>query len=180
VFQSQGQSISIDEGQRLLQGAQTQLTQAQTAAAAATQKERSYASAHSQVTTGNDPQYAQLDQERLQADTTVQSIQSTISTLNQEIADEGTGGNTFAKVLDAPEQLAPRVSRSKDILTGGGIGVAVGLLVCIIYLLIIVRRDRALYSVADVQRAVSFPILMQVPQLHKGSKELVMSGIGKS
>jgi hypothetical protein len=99
--------------------------------------------------------------------------------LNQQLADEGTGDHTFFQVLDAPV-LPAASARSKVLFTTGGAGVAIGLLVCIVYVLIIVRRDRAFYSPLDVQTATSYPILMQVPQIANASKVLVISGVPKS
>ena len=153
-FQSQGQAISIVEGQHLLQADHDQLKQAEIAAKAAAQKQSAYLDSHPDATTINDPQYALLDAQRLQALATLQNLQSTVATLNQEIADQSTGGNSLFKTLDSPVIPDPS-SRSKVVSTTGGIGAAVGLVACVLYLLIIVRRDRALYSALDVQKATS-------------------------
>ena len=177
-FHLQGQGFSIVEGQRLLQGYQGQLTQAQTDANNAAKDETSYLAAHPDIMKNgtsplNDPQYALLDSKRVQAQSTLESIQSTIATLNQEIATQSTGGDTFFKILDPAVQPDVATSRSKILLTAAGAGAAIGLLVCILYTLILVRRDRSLYTALDVQKMTSFPVLMQVPQLPQTSVALV-------
>jgi uncharacterized protein involved in exopolysaccharide biosynthesis len=169
----QGQTYSILEAQHLLQADQSQLTKAQTDADAAARSESTYLATHPTATLG-DPQYAQLDAQRQQAQTTVTNLQSAIAALNQQIAAAQSTG--LFKTLDAPKVPATATSRSTLLLTTGGAGAAIGLVVCIVYILILVRRDRAFYSILDVQKATSYPILMQVPELPKASKELIISG----
>jgi hypothetical protein len=122
------------------------------------------------VTINTDPQYALLDAQRLQAQSSLQTIQTTIATLNQEITVESAGSNTLFRTLDAPLTADRAASRTKLFLTDGGIGLAVGLVACIIYVLIVVRRDNSLYTVLDVEKAAPYPILMQVPQLSQATK----------
>jgi uncharacterized protein involved in exopolysaccharide biosynthesis len=168
----QGQTYSILEAQHLLQANQSQLTKAQSDADTATKEEAAYLAAHPTATL-NDPQYAVLDAQRQQAQTTVTNLKVTIASLNQQIAAAQSTG--LFKTLDPPS-VPPAVSRLTNLLTGGGIGVAVGLVSCIVYILILVRRDRAFYTVLDVQKVTSYPILMQVPQLSRETKEFVISG----
>jgi uncharacterized protein involved in exopolysaccharide biosynthesis len=167
-----GQTYSVVDAQRLLQADQSQLTKAQSDADTAARNENAYLASHSTATLV-DPQYAALDAQRVQAQSTVTNLQSTIATLNQQIA-AGQSTSLF-KTLDPP--VPPRKgSRSKILPVTIGIGAGVGLVVCILYILIIVRRDRAFYSVLDVQKATSYPILMQVPQLPNAAKELAVFG----
>ncbi len=172
----QGQTYSILEAQHLLQADQSQLTKAQADADTAARNESTYLAAHPTATLA-DPQYAQLDAQRQQAQTTVTNLQTTIATLNQQIAAAQSTG--LFKTLDAPAVPATAGSRLLILLTAGGVGAAIGLVVCIVYILILVRRDRAFYSILDVQKATSYPILMQVPELPKASKGLVASGPAK-
>lgn len=165
-----GQTYSVVEAQHLLQTDQSQLTKAQSDAANAARDETAYLAAHPGATLV-DPQYAALDAQRVQAQTTVTNLQTSISTLNQQIA--AAQSTSLFKTLDPP--LPPTTgSRSKTLPITGGIGAGVGLLVCILYILILVRRDRAFYSVLDVQKATAYPILMQVPQLPGAAKEIIM------
>jgi uncharacterized protein involved in exopolysaccharide biosynthesis len=183
-FQVQGPSFSVYAGKQLLQVDQAQLAQAQLDARTALQNESAYRDSHPGATVANDPEYAQLDQVRLQAESTRQNLQASITTLTQAIdadqkgVDQSKGSNAFFRVVDPP--VTPDASsRSKTLSTTGGIGAAVGLVACILYILIIVRRDRAMYSPLDVQKVTSYPILMQVPQLRKGKKEPVPTAASK-
>jgi hypothetical protein len=167
-----GQTYSIADAQRLLQADQSQLTKAQSDADTAARNENAYLASHPGATLV-DPQYAALDALRVQAQSTVTTLQTTIATLNQQVA--AAQSTSLFKTLDPP--VAPTSgSRSKTLGTTVGIGAGVGLVVCILYILIIVRRDRAFYSVVDVQKTTSYPILMQVPQLPKAAREVIVSG----
>jgi LPS O-antigen subunit length determinant protein (WzzB/FepE family) len=176
-----GQTYTIIEAQRLLQADQAQLIKAQSDAAAALKDETAYLAAHFGATL-LDPQYATLDAQRIQTQTTVTNLQATIATLNQQIA--ASQGASLFKILDPPGVPAAG-SRSKNLLTTGSIGAGVGFVVCILYILILVRRDRAFYTALDVQKASSYPVLMQVPDLMQlpnlpnAAKELVLSGTMK-
>lgn len=181
-FHLQGLGFSIVEGQRLLQGYQGQLTQAENDANNAAKNESAYLAAHPDIVKSNssplnDPQYALLDAKRVQAETTLQSIQSTIATLNQEIATQSTGSDTFFKVLDPPIMPDVATSRTKLFLTAGGIGAAVGLLFCVLYILFLVRRDRSLYSVHDVRKATAYPVLIQIQQFSVETKALLIPAV---
>ena len=175
-FNVQSREFSVAEGQQLLQGYQTQLTQAKHDADAAAATEAQYLAAHPSLKSSTtvalaDPQYALLDAKRLQAQTTLQNLQSTIATLNQQIALEGTGNDALFQVVDAPIVPDVSMSRMKTFLTIGGLGAGVGLAACALYLLVLVRRDFTLYTMNDVQEVTSFPVLLQVPQLPDAVKK---------
>lgn len=178
-FQSQGEQFSVIQGQYLLAQDQAQLTKIQADANNAVSNESTYLANHPGSTPTNDPQLALLDGERQQAQAVLQNMQTTIASLQQDIATQNAGGGAFFKTLDPPVQPDTAVSRSKTLLTTGGIGAAIALVVCILYILIVVRRDRGLYTALDVKRATSYPILMQTPHLTPKAKELVISGVGK-
>ena len=174
-FNMQSSEFSVAEGQQLLQGYQTQLAQAKHDADAAAAAEAQYLAAHPSLKSSTtvalaDPQYALLDAKRLQAQATLQNLQSTIATLNQQITLEGTGTNSLFQVVDAPIVPDVSVSRTKTFLTIGGVGAGVGLAACVLYLLMLVRRDSALYTLSDVQEVTTYPVLMQVPQLSNAAK----------
>jgi hypothetical protein len=173
-FQLQGQQFSITDGERLLQGDEAQLPKLQNDANAAAAAESAYLAAHPSSTLTNDPQYALLDSQRIQAQTVLQGMQTTIANLKQDIAMQSAGGGAFFKTLDPPVEPDVALSRSKALTTAGGIGAAIGLVACFLYVLIIMRRDRALYTVLDVTKVTSYPILMQLPKLPSKAKELVL------
>ena len=106
----------------------------------------------------------------MQAQATLQNIQSTIASISQQIALQGNGGDTFFRVLDAPVAPDVAVSRTKNFLTFGGAGAAVGLAACVLYILLLVRRDHALYTIRDLQKLSMYPVIMQVHQLSRALK----------
>ena len=178
-FQLQGQSFSIAEGQQLLQGYQAQLVQAKKVADADAKAESQYLSSHPDLTKPganplSDPQYALLDARRQQSQSAVQNLQTTIATINGQIATQSTGSDAFFKTIDAPLQPDAAVSRSKTILEATGAGAGIALLICIIYIAILVRRDRALYTARDLQRVTGYTVLMQIPQLSLATMQAVI------
>jgi hypothetical protein len=178
-FQLQGQGFSVVEGENLLQGYQTQLTQAKNAADSDAQTESQYLTSHPDLTKSganplNDPEYALLDAKRLQSQSTLQNLETTIATISQEIATQNTGTDSFFQTLDQPLQPDIAVSRSKNLLVAGGVGAAIGLFACVLYILMLVRRDRALYTALDLQRVTGHPVLMQLPQLSRVTIQVVI------
>ena len=121
----------------------------------------------------NDPQYSLLDTQRLQAQSTVQNLHNTINTIQQAINTQGTQSGTLFQVVDAPQVPYQPVSRTKNYLIGGGAGLVVALLACVIYLVIVVRRDQGVYSAEDLQDLVAYPIIMQVPNLTSNAVSLL-------
>lgn len=161
-FQIKG--FSTFTGQRLLETYQTQLEKAKSDASKAAQAEAAYITAHPNLKPADlasDPQYTLLNNETQQAQATVQSIQTRIDTVNQELNDQGGGADSLFKVVDSPTGAKP-TSRTRTYLTAGGIGAGVALLAIVLLLIIMVRRDRSLYTPQDVQKVSPYPVLMQV------------------
>ena len=174
-FKVQGSQLSITEGQRLLQAYQTQLKQAKQDADAAASAEAAYLAAHpllkaNGTTSLNDPKYALLDSKRLQGQAQLENIQAAIATISQEITLQGQGGDAFFNVIDAPIVPDVSASRTKTFLTAGGIGAGIGLVACVLYILVLVRRDHAMYTVRDLQKVLTYPVLMQLPRLPPAMK----------
>jgi hypothetical protein len=178
-FQLEGQQFSITDGERLLQGDEAQLPKLQKDANEAAAAESSYLENHPGSTLTSDPQYALLDGQRIQAQSILENMQTTIANLKQSIAMQSAGGGAFFKTLDPPLEPDVPLSRSKSLTSGAGIGAAIGLVACFVYILVIIRRDRALYTIADVKKVTSYPVLMQLPQLPDKAKQLVISGSTK-
>jgi uncharacterized protein involved in exopolysaccharide biosynthesis len=177
-YGTEGLGLSIAEGRNLLGSYQTQLADAQKNLNGAVTAETTYARAHpdfTQAQLANDPQYALLDSQRQQALTIVQNLNGTINTIQQAINTQGTQSGTLFQVIDAPQVPYQPVSRTKYYLIGGAAGLVVALLACVIYLVILVRRDHGVYSADDVHDLVSFPIIMQVPNLTPGAVSLLNS-----
>jgi len=175
-YGTQGLGLSIAEGRNLLGSYQTQLADAQKSLNDAVTAETAYARAHpnlSQAQLANDPQYTLLDSQRQQAQSTVQNLHNTINTIQQAINTQGTQSGTLFQVVDAPQLPYQPVSRTKNYLIGGGTGLVVALLACVIYLVIVVRRDRGVYWAEDLQELVAYPIIMQVPNLTSNAISLL-------
>ena len=176
-FQLQGQQFSVIQGQRLLAEDEAQLTQVEQDANTAAANESAYLTGHPGATVTNDPQYALLDGQRQQAQSTLQNLEATIASLKQSIAGQSAGGGAFFKTLDPAVEPTVPLSRSKGLTTTISAGAAVGFFACILYLIIVTRRDRALYTALDVEKATSYPILMQLPQLPEKASSLLTSSV---
>lgn len=171
-----GLGLSIAEGRNLLGSYQTQLSDAQKSLNDAVTAETAYGRAHpnlSQAQLANDPHYALLDTQRQQAQLTVQNLHNTINTIQQAITTQGTQSSTLFQVVDTPQVPYQPVSRTKNYLIGGGAGLVVALLACVIYLVIVVRRDQGVYWAEDLQEVVAYPIIMQVPNLTSNAISLL-------
>jgi len=173
TFANQTQSFTTEEAQQLLGTYQTQLAQAQQTADGLTQQETRYIAAHPQLSQADlaaDPQYAQLQVQTQQAQAAVTQIQNTIAAIDDEIAAQGSNSNGLLQVVDQPSAGVAQ-SRTKSYLVGGIVGLVLGLLASAVYLIIVVRRDTAIYSDTDLAD-VAPPILLQLPGLRVSPKHL--------
>jgi uncharacterized protein involved in exopolysaccharide biosynthesis len=157
--------FATGESQQLLLIYQQQLQQAQAASSQATSAAATYLRSHPDATIQNDPHYNVLQNNATNALSSVNSVQDIISQINTEMATIGSGSNTLFSVVDKPSAGSRPVSRTKVLLTGGAIGLTVGLLACIVFIVIMMRRDRSIYSVSDLQRVTGAQVLMQIPQM---------------
>jgi hypothetical protein len=164
-YGSQSLGLSVAEGRNLLANYQTQLASAQKDANDSATTESLYIAAHPNVKLATDPDYALLESKRLQAQLNVQNIQTVINELQQSVSVQGSDVNTLYQIIDAPRLPDQPVSRKKDYLVGGGIGLVVAILACTVYLVILVRRDRGIYSVYDLQNLFQYPVVLQLPKL---------------
>ncbi len=162
------QYISAVGSQTLLSGYQTQLAKAEKDVQTAVAAQSQYIQAHPNLT-GNDlitdPRYTLLQAQTQQAQLTVQNIQNQIATIGQEISAQGTSPASLFKVLDAPAVASLPESRSRDYFIAGGIGLCSAIIACALYIVILVRRDHAIYAAPDLQRVMAYPVIMQVPRL---------------
>jgi uncharacterized protein involved in exopolysaccharide biosynthesis len=180
TFGSQSLILSKIEGQNLIASYQAQLPSAQKDLNDAVAAETQYIQTHSSLNLAqlaNDPEYSLLDSKRLQAQSNVQNIESTINSIKQSINTQGTGANALFQVIDAPQVPVRPVSRTKDYLVAGGAGLAIALLGWAVYLIIAVRRDRGVYTAQDLEHLVAFPVVMQLPTLTKSTLSLATKGV---
>jgi uncharacterized protein involved in exopolysaccharide biosynthesis len=167
-YGSQSTAFAVSEAHQLLAGFQTGLASAQAVAQASAQAEAQYIAAHPNLTPQQlaaDPQYGLLHAKALQDQTNVQSIQENINTINQEVDTQGASVESLFQIIDAPLLPIQPVSRLKQYLLSGGVGLAGGLLACALYIVILVRRDRAVYMASDLQKVTTLPLVMVSPHL---------------
>lgn len=177
AYASQSIAFSTAEGQRLLENYQTQLTTAQHEADAAVRAEAQFLHSHpklGQNNLSNDPEYAQLHAQTQQAQGKLSTIQNQIATLNGEINTQGLSADSFFRVLDNP--VVRPVLRVKLFLTAAGIGLAAAILACALYIVIVVRRDRTLYTARDLQKVTTSSLVIQLPRLTSTAVSLLLSG----
>lgn len=155
--------FASSQSKQLLLISQQELQQAQVTATQANAAVTAYQISHPGATAQNDPQFQVLQANATNALWQASAVQRIIDQLNSQTSTVGTGSNELFSVIDAPSVGYQPISRSKVLLTGAGIGLAIGLLACIIYIAILMRRDRSIYSVADLQRVTKAPVLLQIP-----------------
>jgi uncharacterized protein involved in exopolysaccharide biosynthesis len=160
-------SQSTAEGEQLLISYQSQLSDARKVADSAAKAAAAYLQAHqlTPVTAQADPEYQLLSAQADQARAALASVQDNINSINQELATLSTGSAGLYSIIDAPTVPSHPESRTKSFLLGGGIGLALGLLVALGYLLILIRLDQSIYSPVDIPSVTSYPVLVQVPRL---------------
>lgn len=167
-YGEQSQGLTVIEGQNLLEAYQAQLPAVQAAATKATQAEEQYIAQHPNENSGDlntDPAYLQLHAATQAKQGALDSIQAQISQIQQELGLLSGGPNSLYEVLDQPIIPVRAVSRTKTLLVTAGAGLGLALLACLLYLAILVRRDRAFYTPAEVQNATQLRVLMQLPAL---------------
>jgi len=179
-FGLQSQGFSLVEGQRLLEGYQTELAKVKDDATKAAAAESKYIATHpylSKEALLTDPQYALLHAQTQQTQVTLTNIQNTIATISQEISVQGQSAQSFFKVLDAPKIPDRATSLMKTYLMAGGIGLGAGLLACALYIVIGARRDRTIYTPHDLQKVTALPLIMQLPYLTSTALPLVVEPV---
>ncbi len=179
ITQYKAQTLMFSAGENLLQSYQSELPLAQSAANTAVVAESQYLATHPDLAPSNlssDPKYAQLDATRVQDQNVVSSIQSSISAAQLSIAAQNGGANTLYSVIDTPQRPIYPQSRLNGEVLGGGEGLGIALLAIILYLVILVRRDRAIYSADDLkEESFGIPVVMQLPQLKPALISLIVT-----
>jgi uncharacterized protein involved in exopolysaccharide biosynthesis len=163
----QSQLIVVKEEQSLLETYQTQLSQAQLAAQSALTAYSQYV-LHSPLVQSQlqiDPQYQHLQVQARQAQRNLENVQASIDTLKQDIATHRIIAASLYKVLDAPDVPSQPVSRKKTLLLGAGAGLAIALIASVLFIALMVRRDRRVYTSSDLHKVTTYPIVMELPRL---------------
>ncbi len=169
-YEAQSLIFANTVGKQFLSKDQSDLNKAQQALQAAIAAESNYISSHRNLTPASlsaDPHYNLLQTQTQQAQTTVANIQVNIATINDQLNSQ-----SLFKVVDSPN--AQGLSRTKTYLTGGGVGLGVALVACLLYIVLAVRRDRTVHSSLDLEQITALPVIMQLPQLNNTTMSLLL------
>lgn len=181
----QSQYLTVAEGQQLLTTYQQQYAQAKQALDDAANAESNYLTTHpalsQQILRSNpdyaalaDPQYAALHAVTTQAQNRANTIQQSINTLQQQISQQGQSASSLFTEIDKPVVPSQAVSRVRLFLIAGGVGLGGALLACALYIIILARRDRAIYTVNDLNKVVNVSLVMQFPYLSEKAMPLFL------
>lgn len=168
AYGQQIQRTSATDEHGLLTTYQTQLAQALQQDQNAVAAESHYLQTHP-LLTGNalqqDLQYQYLHGQTLQAQQNLQNIQTSISTLQQDITTHALVALNLYQVVDTPAVPNQPLSRVKILLLGTGAGLAIALVACTLFIILAMRGDRRVYSRSDLQKVTGYPVVMEVPRL---------------
>lgn len=157
--------FATSESKQLILIYEQQLAQARDTSNQATNAAATYLRDHPGATTSKDPEYTVLANNATNALGTVNQIQGQIDTINSTLDTIGAGSNTLFAVVDKAATSANPISRSKLLIEAAAIGGVLGLLAAIIFIVVMMRRDRSIYSVSDLQKLTEAPVLLQIPQM---------------
>jgi hypothetical protein len=91
------------------------------------------------------------------------------------LSDTGVAADTLFEVIDAPATSTPAISGLLLYLLAGAIGLAIALLACTLYLLLLVRRDRTIYTASGLQQVTLLPVAMQLPHVSPKVMDLLLN-----
>lgn len=176
----QSQGLSTYEGETLLQSYQAELASAKQAADAASLAEAEYLAVDPTLASDilrsgaqygelEDPQYALLHTQTLQSQATVNTIEANLDSLNQQITSQKNGSNSLFKIIDPPQIPIRPVGRVKLFLEAGATGLGLALAACALYIIMALRQNRAIYTMDDLERVTSYPVVMQLPSVTSAS-----------
>ena len=177
-FEVQSQIFTGAEGQQLLKTYEAELVIAKQDVQTAIAAESNYITSHHNLPLDSllsDPHYNLLNTQTQQAQTNVANIQANIASVNDQLNSQGNGTNSLFKVLDTPN--AQGLSRTKTYLVGGGVGLGVALVACLLYIVLAARRDRTVHSLLDLERIAALPVVMQLPQLNNTTMSLLLESV---
>lgn len=180
-FGEESVTQATEEGKQLLNSYQGRLDAAQAEANSTTRAAAQYLKDHNltPTTAQYDPQYTLLASQADQARTALENIQADVDKINSQLAQFSLGPQALYRVMDAPTVPTKPESRTKSLMLGGGVGLAIGLLAFISYFLILVRLDQSVYSPADMPTVTEYPVLIQIPRLPRRSATWITRSNGK-
>jgi uncharacterized protein involved in exopolysaccharide biosynthesis len=170
-FTIEGARYTYGNAKNLLQIYQAQLNETKKEINQDLQAEHNYLKNHPEFTQSggpdpaNDPQYAALLAQQQLDEQRARTLQTNIDTINLQIGTDGSSLQNVFKEIDAPQVPYQSLSRSKQYIMGGGVALGSGMFAYAIFLLILVRRDRAIYISRDLEKLGNLPVILGIPQL---------------
>lgn len=166
TFATTTQQLALQTAKELLSADQTSLSGLQKSADDATaalytflSQHRSEASDYAKLNA--DANYQYLSAQVASAKQNVADVQSQVNQLQIQIATIGSQPDAFFTVQDAP--TAVKASRTMILLLALAVGLAVALVISIVYVALLMRADHSAYSAADLTDALSVPVLAEIP-----------------
>jgi len=123
-----------------------------------------------------DPECVALEGQRDQAAATLQHAKDALNQVESQMA-LNTGQSGFFTVYDAPQKPIAPQSRAKTIIMYVVGGFVLGLFAAALYILILLRRDRTIVDPRDLERAVGYPVLVELPALPGPSASMLVQRI---
>lgn len=165
-YGQQSQNIAAPGEQNLLGAYQSEFSQAYTNTQKAVTAESQYIQSHPELTQSklqNNPRYQQLYAQMQHAQLNLQKIQDSIAAVEQDIITHRIIATSLYKVLDTP--TVEPVSRLKILFLGAGAGLAIGVVGSALFIALVIRRDRRVYTSEDLQKVIAYPVVMELPRL---------------
>jgi uncharacterized protein involved in exopolysaccharide biosynthesis len=168
AFATTSQQLALQSGQELLATDQTQLAALQKGAAEAQANLQAYLNRNPGLRNdpnkqASDPTYQSLSGQVSIAQKDVTDLQGQIGQLQVQLTTIGSQPDALFSVQDAPVLVPSKTSRAQVLLLALAVGLAIALVVSGVYLALMMRADRAVYSAADVRLALAVPVLAEIP-----------------
>ena len=180
----QAQKSVVPQEQNLLATYQSELSQDQQNTQSAVAAQALYTESHPNLTQSqlqSDSHYQQLQAQAQLAQSNLQNLQTSIATLQQYVATHQSVAANLYEVVDAPLVPTQPVSRLKTLLLGAGTGLVIAILAAALFIALMMRRDRRVYTGKDLQKVTAFPIVMELPRLeHTVVAKLILKTYGHS
>jgi uncharacterized protein involved in exopolysaccharide biosynthesis len=168
TFALTSQQLAVQSAQELLAMDQTQLDALQRSVADAEANLQAYVDTNPGLrndTTkqANDSQYQFLIGQLTSAKKNAADVQAQIAQLQLQLTTIGGQADVFFSVQDAAVLVPLKTSRTQILLLALAVGLAIALVISAVYLALLTRADRSIYSEAEIETALSVPVLAEIP-----------------
>lgn len=168
TFATTSQQLALQSAGELLKADQTQLTALQASVAETEANLQAYIDKNPDLRSdlakqAADPTYQFLSAQVTSAKTNLAQVQSQMAQLNLQLTTIGAQPDVFFSVQDAAVLVPVKTSRTQILLLALVIGIAIALLVSAVYLGLLMRADHSVFSSAEIETALSLPVLAEIP-----------------